>query len=151
VRPAKGAIADRHVPLATPHRRGVNVTWTVQLAPALRLLPQVLVSLKSPGLTPAIPMEKIAIGALPALVSVTVRAVLEVPTGRFPMYRLRGDHWKKVARPVSGTVCGLPIAVSVIETEAVRTPCAVGVNVIVMRQLAPDATLVEQLFDWAKS
>jgi hypothetical protein len=65
------------------------------------------------------------------------------------MFKLRGDHWRKVLRPVSGMVCGLPGALSVIETEAVRTPLrAVGLNVTVIRQLAPDATVGGQLFDW---
>jgi hypothetical protein len=43
VRPAKGAIADSHVPYPTPNAVGVNVTSMVQLASGLRLLPQVLV------------------------------------------------------------------------------------------------------------
>jgi hypothetical protein len=56
-----------------------------------------------------------------------------------------------VPRPESGTVCGLPGALSVIEIEAVRNPCAVGENVTLMRQLAPAATVGGQLLDWAKS
>jgi hypothetical protein len=57
---------------------------------------------------------------------------LEVPTGSSPMYILRGDHWRNMPRPFRRTVYGLPGALSVIETEAVRTPCAVGVNVTVI-------------------
>src|SRR6516225_3423778 len=67
------------------------------------------------------------------------------------MYILRGPYWRKVPRPFRGTVCGLPGALSVIETDAVRTPCAVGLNVTVMRQLAPAARAAGQLLDWAKS
>jgi hypothetical protein len=67
------------------------------------------------------------------------------------MFISRGAHSRNVPRPVSGTVCGLPGALSVIEIEAVRTPCAVGVKVTVMRQLTPDHTVGGQLLDWAKS
>src|SRR5215472_9910310 len=63
----------------------------------------------------------------------------------------RGDHWRNVARPESGTVCGLPGSLSIIETEAVRTPCLAGLNVITTRQLAPGATVGGQLLDWAKN
>jgi hypothetical protein len=68
-------------PMRPPAAVGANVTSIMQLAPALSLLPQVLVSLKSPALTPPTSMEKRAIGAVPALVSTTVCAGLEVPTG----------------------------------------------------------------------
>src|SRR5690242_12165885 len=37
--------------------------------------------------------------------------------------------------PVSGTVCGVPCALSEIETAATRVPVALGVNVTVMVQL----------------
>jgi hypothetical protein len=53
--------------------------------------------------------------------------------------------------PVSGTVCGLPAALSVIETEAVRMPFAVGVKVTLMVQFAPAATLVPHVFVCEKS
>ena len=38
--------------------------------------------------------------------------------------------------PVSGTVCGLPRALSAMETDAVRVPVAVGLNVTLIVQLA---------------
>ena len=41
--------------------------------------------------------------------------------------------------PVSGTVCGLPAALSVIETLAVQVLIAVGLKVMEMLQLAPSA------------
>ena len=49
--------------------------------------------------------------------------------------------------PVRLTVCGLPAALSVRVIEAARLPTALGVNVTVIVQLAPDATeLLQVLF-----
>jgi hypothetical protein len=47
--------------------------------------------------------------------------------------------------PVKPTVCGLPVALSVIATEAVRAPVAVGRKVTLMVQLAPAAKLDPQV------
>jgi hypothetical protein len=63
-----------------PNRRpadvGVKVTVIVQLAPALRLLPQLLVSAKSPEAA----IFETASAAAPVLVSVTVCGALVLPT-----------------------------------------------------------------------
>ena len=48
--------------------------------------------------------------------------------------------------PVKPTDCGLPEALSVMLTEALRVPVAVGLNVTLIEQLAPAATLVPQVF-----
>jgi hypothetical protein len=53
--------------------------------------------------------------------------------------------------PAKGATCGLPPPLSVTETSAVRLPLANGVNVTVIEQLAPDATLVPHVLDSAKS
>ena len=61
---------------------------------------------------------------------------------------------KSVPVPVSETECGLPGALSVIVTEAVRLPVADGVNVTLMEQLAftPSvALLAGHVFVCAKS
>jgi hypothetical protein len=52
--------------------------------------------------------------------------------------------------PVSDTVWGLPGALSVIETEPVRVPFVKGLNLTLMVQFAPGATLVPQVFVWLK-
>jgi hypothetical protein len=49
--------------------------------------------------------------------------------------------------PVSDTVVGLPPALWLIEIDALLVPVLVGVNVTLIVQLAPAATL-EQLLDW---
>ncbi len=53
---------------------------------------------------------------------------------------------KSVPAPERATVCGLPVALSVIVTIADRAPTAVGVKVTMIVQFAPAATLVPQAF-----
>ena len=53
--------------------------------------------------------------------------------------------------PATLTFCGLAPPLSVTESVAVRFPVADGVNVTVIEQLAPAATLVPQVLVSAKS
>src|SRR5215467_12508247 len=53
--------------------------------------------------------------------------------------------------PVSATVCGLPLALSVTEIVPVREPLAVGVKVTEMVQFAATATDEPQVLVWLKS
>ena len=53
--------------------------------------------------------------------------------------------------PVKLTVCGLPLALSVMVRVPVRVPAAVGVKVTLMVQVALTARLVPQLLAWEKS
>ena len=53
--------------------------------------------------------------------------------------------------PVRLTVCGLPVALSVRVTAAVRVPLAVGVKVTLIVQLAPAATELPHVLVCAKS
>lgn len=53
--------------------------------------------------------------------------------------------------PVSAAICGLPAALSFIETEALRVPAAEGAKVMLSVQFAPAATLEPQVLVWAKS
>jgi hypothetical protein len=48
-------------------------------------------------------------------------------------------------------VCGLPVALSLIETEPLRVPMAVGWNVMLIVQFAPTATELPHVFVWLKS
>ena len=70
-----------------------------------------------------------------------------------PKARLMGERLTRAAVPVPErlTVCGLPLALSVRVTAAVRVPLAAGVKVTLMVQLAPAATLDPQLLVCAKS
>ena len=56
-----------------------------------------------------------------------------------------------VPTPVSGTVCGLPGALSAMLTAAFLVPVAVGVNVTLIWQLPFGGTELGQLLVWAKS
>ena len=73
-------------------------------------------------------------------------------TDWLPNARLDGDTLRPAVAPVPDRerVCG-EVALLAIEMEAVRVPPAVGLNVTLMEQLAPAATELPQLFDWAKS
>lgn len=53
--------------------------------------------------------------------------------------------------PESDTVCGLPVALSVMLSEAARVPVAVGVNRIAIVQLPPAATEGPQVLISVKS
>jgi hypothetical protein len=64
-----------------PFALGVNVTTTLQLAPEPRLAPQVFVSAKSLALVPVIAIEEMETVLLPLLLTITLRAILVVPTG----------------------------------------------------------------------
>jgi hypothetical protein len=58
---------------------------------------------------------------------------------------------KSVPVPLKGTACGLPEALSVIVTFAVRFPVAVGLNVTLIEQFAAAATLAPHVFVSEKS
>jgi hypothetical protein len=53
--------------------------------------------------------------------------------------------------PVSDTVCGLPGALSLTETEALLDPVVVGRKVTLIVQVPPAAKLVPHVLVWEKS
>ena len=131
------------VPVRVPTTVGVNVTLIVHFFPAPSEVPQVLVSTKSP-LTE---MPKIVTVALKLLVTVTERGLLVVPTVRleklsFVEERLTG----RTPVPVALIVCGLLLALSVIITDPVVAPVAVGVKVTEIVHLEPGETREPQVF-----
>ena len=56
-----------------------------------------------------------------------------------------------VIGPLRETLCGLPLALSVINSDPVLTPLVVGVKLTLIWQLAPATRLAGQLLAWAKS
>jgi hypothetical protein len=52
---------------------------------------------------------------------------------------------KSVPWPLSTAVCGLPAALSLMTSDPLAAPLAVGLNATLMAQLAPTATLAKQL------
>jgi hypothetical protein len=121
---------------------GVKVTLIVQLAPVATLDPQLLACAKSPGFVPATAIEEIVRATLPLLVSVTGCEALGVPTAWLLKVKLLAETpaTGAVPVPVRLTVCGLPLALSVIVRVPVRVPVAVGVKVTLIVQEPVAAT-----------
>ena len=90
-------------------------------------------------------MPLIAKVVVPTLVSVTVCAGLPLPMATVPKFRLAGESLAVVPIPARLTFCGLPAALSVMLSTAVRVPDAVGLNVTLMLQLARAASELAQL------
>ena len=82
---------------------------------------------------------------VPTLVRVTVLAALVTPTPTVPKFKLVGTSLAVVPIPLSGTVCGLPLALSVMLKAAVRVPEAVGLKVTLKVQLALAASELPQV------
>jgi hypothetical protein len=144
-----------------PDPVGVNETEIVQFAPGASVLGatgQVFVCAKSPAFAPVTPIELIVSAPVPELVNVTFWAALVVPISWLPKPRLVGENVTAgvgaTPVPLSATACGFPGALSVIVTEAVRAPAAVGAKVAEIVQLAPGASVLGlsgQLLSWTKS
>ena len=138
-----------------PAAAGVNKIAMVQLPPAATEELQVSASVKSAASAPVKAMLEMLKLALPVLLRVTTCEELVMSTASFPKDRLEGERLAAalVLAPVPErlTVCGLPVALSVRVTAAVRVPVAAGLKVTLIVQLAPAATLDPQLLVWAKS
>ena len=93
--------------------------------------------------------------ALPVLLRVRVCAALVVPTDRLPKLRLVAERLATGAAavpvPERLTACGLPLALSVMLTEALRVPEAEGVKVTLIVQLAPVVSELPHVLVCAKS
>ena len=77
-----------------------------------------------------------------------------MPKLRLVGLKLTAGAGALVPLPLRATVCGLPLALSVMLTLALRVPVAVGVKVTLMVQEAPAANVLEllgQVLVWAKS
>ncbi len=79
---------------------------------------------------------------VPRLLRVTILAEVVTPIATVPKLKLAGRSLTVVPIPVSDTVCGLPLALSVTLNDAVRVPEAVGLKVTLKVQLAPAASEV---------
>lgn len=142
--------------LRAPVAVGEKVTVKVQVPLGNTLVPQVLVCAKSPGFVPERLILVMFSAAVPVLVNVTCWDWLVEPTAWLANVRLVGESETPglTPVPVKGTVCGLPVALSVMLTEALAAPVAAGVKVTLMVQLAPPASvagLTGQVLVWPKS
>src|ERR1700738_3771024 len=132
-----------------PTAVGRNVTLMMQLAPAATDEPHVLagVRVKSPLLVPVRVMLAIARATPPLFVSVTdfdVEGVFKGWLVNVRLVPLRSAVGVPPV-PVRVTICGLVLAASVNVMEPVRGPFAVGVNVTLIVQLVPSASVAGDL------
>jgi hypothetical protein len=135
-------------PLRVPPPWGEKVTETTQLIVGLSDAGHVLDEKSPVVLIP--PMLSVSV---PVLVNVTVLAALVVPTACDPKLRLVGLIERTGATPVpaSEITCGLPAAFSVTVSVPLLAPIAVGVKVMLTRQLDKGAIVVQLTLATAKS
>ena len=139
-----------------PAETGLNVTESVQLAPAASVVPQVLDNTKSSAWAPVTVMDENDNAALPSLVTVTVLAADAVPGAWLAKASELALNFTAAALlavpvPVSATVCGEPAALSATLMLAVLAPAETGLNVTESVQLEPAASVVPQVLDNTKS
>jgi hypothetical protein len=125
---------------------GEKVALIEQAEPAVKLDGHVLAEIeKSPGLVPPKTTLVKLTELLPVLVMITLCAALVVPVFCRAKVKLAGlmpsVNVGTCPAPVRPIDCGLPVALSVREIEAVRVPFALGVKVALMEQAAPAARL----------
>lgn len=131
-----------HVAARAPVAAGLKKIFTVQLAEAARLEPQVAEeTAKSAPLAPEIPAPLSETEADVPLVTVMVCEALAPPTLTLPNDKPVGDAVtdELTPRPERGTSCGLLPASSVKSSAAVRVPEVVGLKRTVTVQLAEGA------------
>src|SRR5580658_744192 len=129
--------------LRVPRAAGVNVTVMEQLEFGARLLPQVLVSLKSERSVPPTAILVIVMAVLPRLVMVAVCAALDVPTAVPAKVKLAGANFTPVPVPLRAAVCVPPAPTTLNVADCL--PSAVGSNSTETEQFAPAARVEPQL------
>ena len=133
------------LPDRLPVAVGVKVTVTAQLAPAAKLLPQVLpVNAKSPILVPPIAMLVKVSVVIPSLVTVMLFGALVVPTFTLPKFTDGGVNLRGAAVPVMVTNCVPPLSATVKVPDC--TPSVVGLNVTEMVHVPPAARVEPQVW-----
>jgi hypothetical protein len=133
------------VAFLAPVAPGLKVTEAAQFDEAARLLPQVLLVIeKSPAFVPEIAMLLIVIDEASPLVKVADFAALVEPVVTLPNASDVGltetVPLVEVPKPVSATVCGLPLPESLKFNIALREPATVGEKVTFTVQLEDAAS-----------
>jgi hypothetical protein len=139
-------VADR-VPVAV----GLNTTPMVHVVCAARLVPQLLVSAKSPGLLPVNEVPAISTVVSDTLLTDTVFEVPLEPTAIPLQLRAVGVTFTALPTPERVKTCGLVQSLSFTFSDALRFPIAAGVKVTEIVQFAFDARLLEQFVVSANS
>ena len=123
--PPPSSVTDK-VAARAPVADGVNVTAIVHF-PFAPTVPHVLLSEKSFALAPPIENPVTCTAVVPTFEKVRFFVTLEC-TLTFANFSAVGVILTCVPTPVSGTLCGLPAALSVIVTAAERVSSPNGVN-----------------------
>jgi len=144
------------VALKVPALGGVKVTLSVQVPPAASELPQVFPDkVKALGFAPPKVMLEIFKVVLPVLLSVTATGALLTVWDWLPNVTLLADTPATPAFPTPVPPrfidCGLPMALSITNTLALRLPAALGVKVTLILQLPPGTTEPPQVLVALKS
>ena len=138
----KASSVKVRAPVKLPLVVGVNVTPTLQLPPAATLDPQVFDAMAKPALTAMLAKFSCT---LSRFVTVTVLAVLVLPTAHVPKLRLVEDKLTGlVPFPERLTVCVPALSVMVRRPDA--EPNAVGVNLTEIVHEAAGARLALHVF-----
>lgn len=133
---------NANVPFAVPEAVGLKVTPTVQFAPAVTVVPQVLDATANPALVTTPLMARLV---LVRFVNVTYLVELVLATATVPKFNELVDSVTgAVPEPDRDTVCGLLPALSVNVKVPAADPVVVGENVTPTVQCAPAARLVPQ-------
>lgn len=96
-------------------------------------------------MVPAIAIPVIVRGVVATFVRIIAFAALVTPTVTLPKLRLVGESFAVVPIPLIVTFCGLPAALSLTLKAAAWVPVAVGLNLILIVQLAPAASELPQV------
>ena len=134
-----------------PAASGLNSTDTVHVAPAASEVPQVVADLtKEVAFVPVIVSDVSVSAAVPEFFTVTSCAAVVDPTFVEANVRLVGDKVTvavaAVPVPLRAAVCGVPVALSATESEAVSAPVAAGLNSTDTAHVALTASEVPQVF-----
>jgi len=135
-------------PVSAPVTVGVNPAYTVQVAPAVSVAPQVLRARNDVGLVPPNVMESSSTTAVPEFVSVTICIAELLPTFTVPnasVVALSFSTGTAVPDPVKVTFCGDPVALSVIVKVPLSAPEAVGLKLTYRLHEAPAANVAPQV------
>ena len=136
--------------LRVPVALGVKVTEIVQLCPPKRLDPQLLPWAKSAALEPERVKDENVSVVLPTFVSRMLEGGLVLPSLCGAKVSESVDKLTSVPVPNRWMVCVGGPALSLMVITPVRSPITVGVNVAVIMQDAPTATLLPQVLVWVK-
>jgi len=132
----------------------LNAIESVQLAPAASDVEQVFAANeKSLAFVPVKTKDFTVNAVVLVFLSVTTCAAEVVPVFVVANFRLAGVNETVASAapvPFSATVCGEPVALSVVVRLAVALPAAAGLNAIESVQLAPTARDVEQVLAVSK-